>query len=85
MLMYLLGTLFQDAHQPFKEPFLLCCSLGGSCICTTDEGDVPLICFQTRVSVLFYSKVLFLKYRKGCSLACVNTGLERLDVVRVSF
>lgn len=43
MLIYLLGTLLQDAHQPLNNLFnlsVLRCSLGESDICTGDEGEV---------------------------------------------
>lgn len=46
MLIDLLGSLLQDAHHLFNIS-MLCCTLAESCICTADEGEVPLICFQT--------------------------------------
>lgn len=56
MLIDLLGSLLQDAHHLFNIS-VLCCSLAESCLCTTDEGEVPLICFQaTEYEFCFIAK-----------------------------
>jgi len=49
---------------------------------------MPLVLSDWRISVLFHSKLFyffFFYYEKDYSLAYVNTGLEILGIVKVSF